>query len=176
MPATVNVTESDLFTGLRAFLLTVLGSSFQVLKTQGNKVAMPKGSFVMMTPLFIDGLSTNVVTYDPGAEERHDTRTTQFRVQLDVYGPDASANSNIIATLFRSEYATEQMASGPLQPFYATDPKQNVMTNSEQQYEDRWTFELYMQFNPTVTSPQQFADELQIGLAEVDTKFPPGAP
>lgn len=176
MPSTVNVTESDLFAGLRAFLLNVLGSNFQVYKTQGNRVADAIGSFVMMTPLFIEGLSTSVVTYDPGADERHDTRTTQFRVQLDVYGPDASANSNIIATLFRSEYATEQMASGPLQPFYATDPKQNVMTNSEQQYEDRWTFELYMQFNPTVTSPQQFADELHIGLAEVDTKFPPGAP
>jgi hypothetical protein len=176
MPSTVNVTEADLFAALRSFLLTVLGDTFQVFKSQGNRDAMPKGSFVMMTPLFIDGLSTNVVTYDAAHGARHDARTTQLRVQLDVYGPDASANSNIIATLFRSEYATEQMASGPLQPFYATEPKQNVMTNSEAQYEDRWTFELYMQFNPTVTSPQQFADALQINLVEVDTKFPPGAP
>ncbi|WP_160286392.1 phage neck terminator protein [Pseudomonas knackmussii] len=176
MPSTVNVTEADLFVALRSFLLAVLGDTFQVFKSQNNQVAMPTGAFVMMTPLFIDGLSTNVVTYDAANDERHDTRTTQFRVQLDVYGPGASANSNIIATLFRSEYATDLMASGPLQPFYATEPKQNVMTNSEAQYEDRWTFELYMQFNPTVTSPQQFADALQIGLVEVDTKFPPGAP
>ncbi|UCL84499.1 LIC_12616 family protein [Pseudomonas sp. HS-18] len=176
MPSTVNVTEADLFTALRSFLLAVLGETFQVFKAQGNQVSMPKGSFVMMTPLFIDGLSTNVVDYDRATGTRHDTRTTQFRVQLDVYGAEASANSNIIATLFRSEYATDLMASGPLQPFYATDPKQNVMTNSEQQYEDRWTFELYMQFNPTITSPQQFAEALQINLAEVDTKFPPGAP
>jgi len=174
MPSTINVTEADLFTALRAFLLAVIGSGTEVVKAQENRAAMPRGPFISMTPLFIEGLSTTVATYTPDAGERHDTRTTQFRVQLDFYGPQASMQAAIVAGIFRTERATELMADGPLQPLYAGEPVQTTMINGEQQFEDRWTLEVFMQFNPIITSSQDFADELHIDRAEIDGTFPPG--
>lgn len=177
MSSTLNVTESDLFTALRSFLLTILGTSVEVIQAQNNRVPMPIGPFVAMTPLMVEGLSTPVTRYlDPGSGtgERHDVRTTRWSVQLDFYGPGAGMQAATVAGIWRTDYAADLLSSGPLQPLYPGDPRQTSIVNAEQQWESRWTLELYAQFNPVITSPQQFADQLQIGLVEVDTKFPPG--
>ncbi len=47
------------------------------------------------------------------------------------------------------------------------------MINGEQQYESRWTFDFVAQFNPVIAVPEQYADQLQINLAEIDATFPP---
>lgn len=176
MPSTISVTDSDLFTALRSYLLTVIGSGVEIIQTQNNRVPMPQGPFIAMTPVRIDGLSTPVTSYeDPGVGtgSRLDTRTTQWRVQLDFYGPNASMQAAIVAGLWRTEYTTDLLKDGPLQPLYPGDPLQTTMVNAEMQWESRWTLELFAQFNPVITSPQQFADELQVVLVEVDTQYPP---
>lgn len=176
MPSTVNVTESDLFTALRSFLLTVIGDSVEVIQTQNNRVPMPLGPFIAMTPLFITGLSTPVTSYhDPGTNpgERSDTRTTEWRVQLDFYGPNAAVQAATIAGIWRTDYAADLLKGGPLQPLYPGELQQTTMVNAEIQWESRWTLELRAQFIPVVTSPQDFADQLVIGLAETATTYPP---
>lgn len=173
MPATLNVTESQLFTALRAFLLEIIGTGVEVIQTQNNRVPMPKGPFIAMTPIRIDGLSTVVTDYT--AATRSDTRTTQWQVQLDFYGPQAAMQAATVAQLWRTSWAAEQLASGPLQPLYAGEPLQTTMVNGEMQWESRWTLDLFAQFNPITTVSQQTASALTIGLAEIDTEFPPGA-
>ena len=173
MPATISVTESQLFTALRTFLLEVIDSGVEVIQTQNNRVPMPKGPFVAMTPIRIDGLSTSVTDYTDTA--RADTRTTQWQVQLDFYGPQASMQAATVAQLWRTSWAAEQLSSGPIQPLYPGEPLQTTMVNAEMQWESRWTLDLFAQFNPITTVAQQSAIALEIGLAEVDTTFPPGA-
>ena len=41
------------------------------------------------------------------------------------------------------------------------------------QYEERWTFDVALQINPTITMPQQSANALQVGLLNVDRTYPP---
>lgn len=173
MSATLSVTESQLFTALRTFLLDSLGGGVEVIQTQNNRVPMPKGPFVAMTPIRIDGLSASVTGYT--ATSRTDTRTTQWQVQLDFYGSQAAMQAATVAQLWRTSWAAEQLASGPLQPLYPGEPLQTTMVNGEMQWESRWTLDLFAQFNPITTVSQQTATALTIGLAEIDTEFPPGA-
>ena len=184
--ATIDITEDILLTAVRGFLLSAV--SGEVIRSQQNRVAMPLGVFTEMTPIDSVGMSVNRKTYhDTGVAGTGTTGNQQskrWRCQLDCYGSQAHDNATLISTLWRTPYAcglfmTACQALGipakSIAPLYAGDPRNNNMINAEEQYQDRWTLEVTLQFNPTVTVPQDFADQLNIGLVEVDAKYPPGA-
>jgi hypothetical protein len=174
--ASISVTESQLYTALRTFLLGLV--SCPVQQSQQNREAMPQGDFILMTGLGAPGLSTDKTTFVPGTSnpgnETH-TRSTQWNVQLDFYGPDAADMAALIATSFKTDYAATALAAAAIeiQPLYANDPRQMTIVNAENQYEPRWIVELALQYNPVVTLPQDFAIGLTVIPAEVDAVFPP---
>jgi hypothetical protein len=62
--ATISVTESDVLTALRSFLLNILPAGVDVIKAQVNRVPEPAGEdFVVMTPMSQDRLGTNETMY-----------------------------------------------------------------------------------------------------------------
>lgn len=100
---------------------------------------------------------------------------TQVTMQLDVHGPNASDNAQTISTLFRDERATSFFAASgyDVAPFYADDPKQIPFVNGENQYEFRYVVDAVMQANQTVSNlAQQFADQIDITITEVEAAFP----
>lgn len=106
------------------------------------------------------------------------TQPVEYTIQLDVHGPNGADNVHRISTVFRDEYATAAFAAmstgGDVQPLYADDPKQIPFVNDQSQYEDRWVLEACLQVNQAVVNiPQQFFDQVQVGLIEVDTHYPP---
>lgn len=177
--ATITITEQNLYGTYRAFIQSLLDPSVRVLQGQGNRTAMPTGSFVVMQTLSSPILSTNRDTWTPGSVNPGliaAERSMEWICQTDCYGDDAMELANIISLKARSQYGCDQFATSGfgIQPFYATEPRQTSMINGEQQYENRYTFELHAQYNPSVSTPQDFADTLDIALVEVDAEFPPG--
>lgn len=64
MSVTLNLTESNIFTAVRSYLLTVLPAGLEVVDGQDNRVPEPAGTdFVTMTPLLRERLETNVDDY-----------------------------------------------------------------------------------------------------------------
>jgi len=171
--ASISVTETQLYTALRSLLLSLL--SCPVIQTQQNRAAMPTGAFCAMTSLGTYGLSTDKPAYSPTSGSESHTRATRWDVQLDFYGPNATDNANLIATMVKSDYACTQLASAAIeiQPLYANDPRQMSIVNAEQQYEKRWIVEASFQFNPVISVPQDFANSLTVIPAEIDAVFPP---
>lgn len=102
------------------------------------------------------------------------TEPTEYTVQIDVHGPNAADNAQVISSLFRDEYATTVFAglNPRVQPLHADDPRQIPFTNGEQQTENRWVINAVMQANFTADVPQQYADEAHIKLIEVESAFP----
>lgn len=176
MTAAISVTESMLHDALRTFLMGLV--SCPVMQSQQNRGAMPTGDFILMTGLNAPGLSTDKTTFIPGqtnpGNETH-SRSTQWNVQIDCYGPNAANLAALIATTFKTDYAAAQLAltAIELQPLYANDPHQMTIVNAEGQYEPRWIVEIALQYNPVVTLPQDFAIGLTVIPAEVDAVFPP---
>lgn len=106
---------------------------------------------------------------------------TKITIQIEVHGPNSADNAQIISTMLRDEYAVDFFAGfgasngfgNTITPCYADDPRQMPFSNEEQQVENRWVIECVLQGNFTVRAPQQFADEIIIGLKNVDVEYPP---
>lgn len=170
---TQTLTEKQRFIALRAFLLKVTGNA-EVRQTQQNRVAMPIGSFITMTPLDIGVLSTNNYTYTnqdstPGKEVM--SHTSQWRVQLDCYGEGAGDMANIISTVFRSEWACESFSDTGymVRPVYSTDPRQTYYIDGESQYGERWTIDVTMLFEDGIGVDMYFFDSASVTLTPTDT-------
>lgn len=87
---------------------------------------------------------------------------TDIVIQVDVHGPSAMDNSQIITTLMRDNRGVEIFADSgyPVIPLYAVDPVQLPFTNAENQYEDRYAITIHLEADRNFTLPQQFADEI----------------
>ncbi len=99
---------------------------------------------------------------------------TKVTIQLDVHGPKSWDYAQIISTALRDQYGVELFEElGPnITPLYADNPKQMPFLNGEAEYENRWVIMCELQADQTVVIPQQFADQLTVGLIEVDTTYP----
>lgn len=106
------------------------------------------------------------------------TQAAQATVQLDFHSEDTTVASNMaqtISTILRDEYGVSAFAAQPsdVVPLFADDPKQLPFINDQQQYEWRWVIEAKFQVNQKTTVPQEYADAVNVGLIEVDGKYPP---
>lgn len=169
---TPSITDTDIRTALRAFLVGVLPAGVEVVRGQVNRVASPPGDYVVFWPTSRPRLSTNVESWETANAEAtiYDyTQATQVDYQLDVHGDASGQNAQVIATLFRSPYAVE--ALGPnVAPLWCDDPMQVPFQNDQQQVDTRYVVTVHMQVNPTVSTPGQFADRLAVTIpAPVDS-------
>lgn len=160
MSMSPSITETQVFTVLRAFILTIV--SCEVIRTPVNRAAMPVGPFIALSPTSNVPLSTNVSTFTLTTQQIK--RPSQFTIQVDFYGVGSGDWATAISTLLRNSYACDQFsASGfDIQPLYAGDAHQLPLVNGESQYEERWTFDAVLQFNPVITAPQDSATALSI--------------
>ncbi|WP_083274593.1 phage neck terminator protein [Novosphingobium resinovorum] len=164
----VSLTEEQIFTGLRAFLLNVLADDVEVFQGQDNNVPMPtRENFVVMTASARQQLSQTVHTYDPEEGEKEISRSTSMHFQLDTYGPNASDNVQVITTLFRDAYGVDFLRPFGLAPLFCDDGAQMPLVTGEKQYLQRWTMRGVLQTNLAVTLPAEFADNLITTLVEV---------
>lgn len=174
MSYTLSLTEDQILTGLRAFLLDVVPPGVEVVQGQDNRVAMPPGAnFIVMTPAQRVQLSTTATDYDPTAGTKEVSRSTSLHFQLDVYGPDGSDITQIITTLFRDAYGADFLAAYGLGPLYCDDGQQMPLVTGEDQWLQRWMMRGVLQTNLGVMIPATFSDQLDLSVIVADA---PGAP
>lgn len=164
------VTETDVFTALRAFILTLVGC--EVIRGQVNQAAMPVGDFIVLTALGSEPLETNTDQYT--ATTKTILRPTQWRMQVDCYGAVAGDRAQTIASLLRDNVACDSFAASgfDIAPLYAGDAKQMPLITGEEQFLERWTFEAVLQTNPVVTVAVDTADILSISITNVPVQYP----
>ena len=173
-----SIVQLQIYTVLQTFLETVTGLG-QSLVIQGlpNRSAMPPASpgYVSMQITNGERLNYNIDTWDPTdpaptaiASETH----WKVRMQIDFYGQASGDWSTVFAGLWKDETAC--LALEPVcDPLFANGPMLGALDDSEAQYEARWTVEAFLQYNPIVTVPMQFADTLTVTLTNVDEAYPP---
>jgi hypothetical protein len=163
------ISEDDIFTALRAFILAVLPTGVEVLITQQNRVPQPAGpNYVMMTATNRAFQSAPYHSYRAADGELDTIRSTAAGFQLDFYGPASSDYVQRFATLFRDDYAYEAMLGTGVVPLYCDDGTQMPLTNGEKQYEARWMVAVMVQVNPVVSTPMQFADKVAATIVKAD--------
>lgn len=167
-----SITESAIMTALRTFLLSLnLAGTPDVIQGQANRVPEPTGpDFIIFTPTYRRRLETNVETWAtapdpaPAPVAIAAGRGTEITVQLDIHGPNGSDNAQVIATLWRSDYACRAIDPAIFQPFFATDGQQMPFINAERQFENRWVMSVVLQANPIVSTTAAFADSVNVNI------------
>lgn len=177
---TISLTEGNALQALGTFLVAILPSGTDVVAAQDNRVPAPQAAnYAVMTPIGRTRLATNETAYTdnfPGTTQtRQDTQATQLAIQVDTFGPASADNAQLLSTLLRSDWACDQFSAYAfaVSPLYTSEPRQMKFNNESMQVEQRWTTDVYLQADIAVTVPQQFADELSVGLIEVDAAYPP---
>jgi len=168
----VDVTEDMICRAVRAYIKSI-SPTLPALRTPVNRASMPKGAYVSFTPGLRRPLSTNRETRDDNS--RTVSRPEQMSFQIDCYGQGSSELAEMLNVLYRDAYACDLFDSFGFSgaPLYAGDIQQAPYVNGEDQYENRYTFEIELQINSRVTVPLQSCNILGIDLVSVDATFPP---
>jgi hypothetical protein len=176
----LTLTESNTLQAVGNFLVAVLPTGTQVVVGQDNRVASPQSAnYAVMTPIMRTRLATNLTTYADGypsnPQTRADTQATMVTIQVDTFGPLSGDHAQIIQTLFRSDWGVDQFATSgfDVTPLYTSEPRQMKFTDESAQVQQRWSIDLMCQADPIVTVPQDFADQLAVGVINVDAAYPP---
>ncbi len=177
MSVTVSPSQDAVYQALEAFLVSVLPTGIPVIRGLPNRVAMPQPvpGFVMMQALMVNRLRWNQDSWDTASA----TPTTmtleegmEVRVQIDFYGASSADWAATVSTLLRDSYGC--VALGPnCQPLYADDAHMMPLTDAEQRYEERWSLDARIQYNPVTTITQAFANSTQITPINVNETYPP---
>ncbi len=176
MTLVVSPTFVDLFTKLKALIASIVPAGTIVLRGPVNRVPQPDDAHVVMTELFTGRLRTNVETYQDDPESVSGLalyeQGTAVHVQVDFYGSPAGEWAVAFETVFRSAYAAA--ALDPVcAPLHADEARMIPLVTGEQQYEKRYAVTAVLQYTPVVSTPQQFADQADVVLREVDVTYPP---
>lgn len=171
---------TPIYTSVKAFIVDVLGlDPSLVVQGYPNDTSMPPASpgWVQMTATHKNRLSTAVTSWDTTSDTLPTTwnvqQSIQLTLQLDCFSASASDWSDVLTTLLRSVVGTTALKGSGAVPLYADDPIRGPLTNAEARYEDRWIVQAVLQYNPVVTSPQDFAEEATVTVVSVDERFPP---
>jgi hypothetical protein len=174
--------QQDVFGVLAPFVVSVTTetavslSQQTVLQGLPNRSSMPPASpgFAVMTVVGMKRLRTNidswVQTGEPSAISHE--MGAELRVQIDFYGATSQDWAAAFMTLFRDDSGVQALAP-TCAPLYADDARMAPLDDSEEQYEQRWTVDAFLQYNPITTDPMQFADSLTVTVVNVDEAYPP---
>ena len=169
---TVTPSLSDVYASLRAFLLQfIVPTGTEVVQGQDNRVPQARAGHVVMQAIVQSRTSTNVHSYN-AVDLQTIQNFVQLRLQLDFYGAAAYEWGQAASTLLRDAIACDSL-SPVCQPLHADDAVLAPLVTGEHQYLRRATLEVFLQWNPVVTVPQQYADTLSAILVNTDVEFPP---
>lgn len=154
-----SIAVDDVADALIAFLTPFVTPSV-IVRAQANRVSPPQGPFVLLTELRTVDIETPIITYDGTTHEIAGQLNIEGRKridwQIDFYGPSSGDQCGAVTSVFRTPYAVAQFPAN-ISPLYLSDGIQSPLITGEEQYESRWTVTASLQYNPTVTLPQQFA-------------------
>lgn len=153
---TSSITVDQVIDALAAFLAPFMPGA-QIVRAQVNRVALPSNPCAVLTELLQVDLSVPATDYQPLANTATIYGPSRIDVQIDFYGAQAGEFCKTVKTAFRSHWGFAHFPAN-IRPLYTSDGVQSPLLTGEQQYESRWTLTASMQYNPTVTVPQEFAD------------------
>lgn len=170
--------QLDVYIAVQSFVMAVTGLGMpNVIQGLPNRTSLPPAvpGFVSMQLTRAKQLRTPEETWDPTdvAPTSLDVEQgTELRLQLDLYGTASGDWAVMLQTLLRNEAGC--VALGPTcQPLYASDAQLAPLEDDEAQYEQRWTIEAVLQYNPVTSVPMQFADTAAVTVINVDEAYPP---
>jgi len=160
-----SITEDQAFDALATFLGPLCDNA-EILKSQSNRTATPVNAYVELTPLIRKRLRWSDSALNTAGDTRNIGTAIQLNVQIDLYSPDAGDWVAALETVWTTGYPSSVLNPLGVAPLTLSDGIQSALANGEEQYQDRWTLTLALQYNPIVSVPVQSANKLAMHQVE----------
>jgi len=186
----LDLTDDDVYAGLDGFLRLIVpqapwaygGNEYPavpILRGQQNRVPMPAVPFVIMTTVGTPRrIGTNVDSVEAVIEDGELVGFTaavkadfEYSMQLDLYSPLAESWAMAVELLWRDNIGFAAMPAG-MKPLYSEDRRQMPLVGAENQWVQRWTMTLYLDYQPTWTQPCEAATAITVIPWPVDVFIP----
>lgn len=160
------------------FIASIVPAGLPVIQMPANRTSMPPPvpGFVGMTPRAQGRIATNFERWDQSQGGNPDSialeQAVSVAIQCDFYGAAANDWAVMFSTVIRSEYAVRQL-DPVAAPLYCDPPRFAPLVDGEEEYESRWIVTAYVQYNPVTSTPEQFANQLEANLVNIDVEYPP---
>lgn len=128
-----------------------LFTTAQIIRGNVNRTAMPIAPFVELTEISNTALNKAIEYYSDTTATINEHK--RIEIQADFYGWDLSDTIQAVHTAYRTIWGVTKFPSN-IVPLYCTEPMKMPIENAEEQYEQRWTMTMSLQYNPDVTVPQ----------------------
>ncbi len=149
--ATVN--HDDIYTEVRAYLLGLFSCDPETVIHGYQEEGLPQNAIVM-TILFEHSLDVSANYYDPLLDKTTVQQSVEITMQLDFYGDEAGSRARKLSTLWKNHYTTAALTK--CQPLYSKDPQRMPIVNEQSNYEDRWSVDVLLQYNPEFEHDQAY--------------------
>ena len=175
-----SITIDAVIEALGAFLQPFVGTA-EIVRARVNRVSPPTDPYVQLNEVGIYDIETPhrsfpLLTDDSGKPIWSSagkieviqgviniTGPARIDIQADFYGPSAGDQCKAVKGIFRTSYATQQFPDG-IAPLYCSDGMQSPLITGEEQFDNRWTLTMSLQYNAAVTLPYQSATELTMNV------------
>jgi len=171
----LNIDDNAVYAGVAAFIATIIPEGTVIQRGQQNRVPMPKNSCVIITTLGApERIGTNEDETEPADNVQgfsvSVTADFMYQVQADFYGAAAESWAMSVEIVWRDKIAFASMPSG-MKPLYSDGRQQLPLVGAENQWIQRWTMTLVLDYQPTWTQATQAATAATVIPEPVDVFF-----
>ncbi len=191
----LNVDDDDIYAGVAGFVRVCVPQGVTIQRGQQNRVPMPSGPCVILTTLGAperfgtnddETLTTSEWTSDDNVSSDSSltadaggntygfvaTETADFayQVQADFYGPSAESWAMAAEILWRGKLAWYNMPAY-MKPLYSEGRMQLPLVGAENQWIQRWTMTLTLDYQPTWSQATQAATAATVIPVPIDVFF-----
>lgn len=175
----LDLTDQDVYAALSGFFALIVPAGTPILRGQQNRVPMPNVPFVLMTTLGAPRrIGTNADSIEATVVNGQITGFTasveadfEYSVQIDLYGPDAESWAMATELVWRDKIAWYFLPSG-IKPLFSEGRQQLPLVGAENNWIQRWTLTLVLDYAPTFTLPTQAATTATVIPEAIDVFFP----
>lgn len=182
----LDISDSDVYIALEGFFKLIVPNGTPIVRGQQNRTPMPNVPFVLMTTMGatrrigtnLETTEATVVNGEITAFEALVEADFEYSVQADFYSATdktgfAASESWAMATelLWRSKAGWYFMPAG-IKPLYSEGRQQLPLVGDDNQWTQRWTMTLVIDYAPTFTLATQAATVAVVIPEAIDVFFP----
>jgi hypothetical protein len=175
----LDITDSDVYDALCSFVSMIVPEGTPIQRGQINGVPMPSVDCVILTTIGApDRIGTNLDTTEAVIVDGVIVGFTaaveadfKYSVQADFYSQYAESWAMSAELLWRDKIGYAAMPAG-IKPLYSEGRQQLPIIGAENQWIQRWTMNLFLDYQPTWTQPTQAALTANVIPEPIDVFFP----
>lgn len=176
----LDISDAEIYTALEGFFKLIVPNGTQIQRGQQNRVPRPIGPCVIMTTIGAprrigtNAENTEAVVVDKEIKGFETTVEADFEysIQADFYSPVAESWAMAAELLWRGKIGWAFMPEG-MKPLYSEGRQQLPLVGEDNQWTQRWTMTLVLDYAPTFTQATQAATVATVIPEAIDVFFPP---